>query len=184
MKATMEDFRLQAVGGIAGAIDVWEMGICSKLLANCGSWVEIGKPALKQLNQLQESYLRMVYSCPPSTPIPALRALAGIWNMEHKVALEKVCLVTITLHRKHMYYTRESDNYATVSDNYARVSDNYASEFLEDELRQGWPGITEEVQDICRDMGLPDATLKYLSRKEIKEAMCYHHLGILKRDAR
>ena len=31
-------------------------------------------------------------------------------------------------------------------------------------------------------MGLPDATLKYLNRKEIKEAMCYHHLGILKKE--
>ena len=47
---------------------------------------------------------------------------------------------------------------------------------------KGWPGITKEVQDICRDIGLPDATLKYISRKEIKEAMCYHHLGILKKE--
>jgi hypothetical protein len=78
MKAIMEDFRLQAVGGMAGAIDVWEMGICAKLLANCGSWVAIGKEAFKQLNQLQDSYLRMTYSCPPSTPLPALRALAGL----------------------------------------------------------------------------------------------------------
>ena len=93
MKAIMEDFRLQAVVGMAGAIDVWELGISKKLLANCGSWVAIGKPAFKQLNQLQDSYLRMVYSCPPSTPIPSLRALAGIWDLEHKVALEKVCLV-------------------------------------------------------------------------------------------
>ena len=45
MKAIMEDFRLQAVGGMAGAIDVWEMGICTKLLANCGTWVAIGKKA-------------------------------------------------------------------------------------------------------------------------------------------
>ena len=39
MKAIMEDFRLQAVGGMAGAIDIWEMSICTKLLAYCGSWV-------------------------------------------------------------------------------------------------------------------------------------------------
>ena len=37
MKAIMEDFWLQAVGGMAGAIDVWELGICNKLLANGGS---------------------------------------------------------------------------------------------------------------------------------------------------
>ena len=100
MKSIMEDFWLQTIGGMAGAIDVWEMGICAKLLANCGSWVGIGKAALKQLNQLQESYLRMVYSCPLFTPIPALRALAGVWDMDHKVALEKVCLVSATLDRR------------------------------------------------------------------------------------
>ena len=71
MKAIIEDFRLQAVGGMAGAIDVWEMGISPKLLANSGSWVGAGKPAFRQLNQLQDSYLRMVYTYPPSTIIPS-----------------------------------------------------------------------------------------------------------------
>ena len=74
MKAIMEDFILKAVGEMAGAIDVWEISNCPKLLANCGSWMGMEKAAYKQINQLQDSYLRMVYSCPPSTPIPALRA--------------------------------------------------------------------------------------------------------------
>ena len=160
MKSMIEDFRLQAVGGTAGAIDVWEMVICSKLLANCGSWLGIGKPAFKLLNQLKDSYLRMDYSCPPTTPIPALHALAGVWEMKHKVALEKVCLVSDTLHR--------------------RQEQNYARELLAEELAQGWPGITREVKAICRQMGLPDATEKYLYRKEVKEATPYHHLNIIK----
>jgi hypothetical protein len=121
-----------------------------------------GKPAFKLLNQLQDYYLRMVYSCPPTTPIPALRALAGVWDMEHKVALEKVCLVSDTLHR--------------------RGEQNYARELLAEELAQGWPGITMEVKAICRQMGLPDATEKYLYRKEVKEAMSYHHLKIIKEE--
>jgi hypothetical protein len=121
MKAIMEDFR-------PGAIDVWEMGICAKLLANCGSWVAIRKKAFKQLNELQNSYLRMTYSCPPSTPIPALRALAGLWDMEHKVAMELVYLTTTILHN--------------------RDDDNYARELLMEELSTGWGGITKEVQNI------------------------------------
>ena len=136
MKAIMEDIRLQAVGGMA--IDVWEMGICAKLLANCGSWVAIGKEAFKQLNQLQDSHLRMTLSCPPSTPLPALRALAGLWDMEHKVAMEKVCLVTTIRHN--------------------RDKMNYARELMMEELSMGWGGITQEVQNICKEMGLKDAT--------------------------
>ena len=78
----------------------------------------------------------------PSTPIPSLRALAGVWDMQHKVALEKICLITTILHR--------------------REDDNYARELLEEELFQGWLGITQEVQEICKEMGLPDGTKKVL----------------------
>ena len=106
-KALIEDFQLQAMGGMAGNKDIWENTICLSLLNNCGSWVGVGKAAFKLLNELQNSYLRMVYSCPPSTPIPALRAQAGILDMEHKEALEKVCLVTTVLHTKEQEsYTR------------------------------------------------------------------------------
>ena len=38
--AILSDFRMQAIGGMAGAWDMWEMQMISKLLANCGSWVE------------------------------------------------------------------------------------------------------------------------------------------------
>ena len=36
-KPIMEDFRMQAVGGMAGAWDLWESAIIPSLLANCGS---------------------------------------------------------------------------------------------------------------------------------------------------
>ena len=79
---------------MAGAVDVLEIGISTNLLANSGSWVGVGKTAVKQLNNIQDSYLRMVHSCPPTNHIPSPQALAGVWDMEHKVALEKICLVT------------------------------------------------------------------------------------------
>ena len=41
VRAIMEDFRIQAIGGMAGALDLWEGGICPSLLANCSTWVMI-----------------------------------------------------------------------------------------------------------------------------------------------
>ena len=38
-QAIMEDYRMQAVGGMAGAWTIWEHAICPKLLNNCGTWV-------------------------------------------------------------------------------------------------------------------------------------------------
>ena len=137
-------------------------GKCTKLLANCGSWVACGKTAFKQLNLLQNTYLWMVYACPPSTPVPALRALARVWDIEHKVALEKVCLVfTVLQNREQNIYTRE---------------------LLEEEQLHSWGGITQEVKDNCQEMRLPDATQQYVSRREAKEAMSLHHLTIVKRE--
>ena len=105
----------------------------------------------------------MTYSCPPSTPLPALRALAGLWDMEHKVAMEKVCLVMTILHK--------------------RDEMNYARELLlVEELSMGWGGITKEVQNICKEMGLKDATQQYLYRDEIKEAISLHNPTIIKKE--
>ena len=36
-KAIIEDFQMQAIGGMAGAWDIWERAILPSLLANCGS---------------------------------------------------------------------------------------------------------------------------------------------------
>ena len=44
--AILKDWRMQCVGGMMGAWDIWEMSIIPSLLANCGSWVEISQRAI------------------------------------------------------------------------------------------------------------------------------------------
>ena len=125
---------MQAVGGMMGAWDIWEMAIVPKLLANCGSWVEISKSAIKQLEETQNLYCRLVFSCPSSTPKPALRGESGLTDMSHRVMLEKVCLITSILFKN-------------------EEQESYARELLQEQLARGWPGITQEVEDICRRIG-------------------------------
>ena len=162
-KAVMEDYRMQAVGGMSGAWIIWERAICPKLLNNCGTWVGVGKSAIKTLDKLQNDYLRLIYACPPSTPIPALRAMAGMLDMEHRIWLEKVSLVTSVL-----FCNPEQES--------------YAREMLMEELEQGWTGLALEVQDICKKIGLQDATSKYLRRKEVTEAVSLHSMKIVKEE--
>ena len=83
--AILKDFRMQVIGGMQGAFDIWERAIIPSLLANCGSWVAISKTTLKTLNDLQNLFCRMAYSCPGSTPLPALRGQAGLYDIEHRV---------------------------------------------------------------------------------------------------
>ena len=66
--AIMKDQRMQAMGGMQVAWEIWERSLVPALLANCGSWVGIPKTALKTLNSTQSLYCRLIYSCPDSTP--------------------------------------------------------------------------------------------------------------------
>ena len=160
----MADHRMQSMGGMQVAWEIWEKSIIPSLLANCGSWVGISKTSLKILNNLQNLYCRLIYSCPDSTPIPALRGEAGLWNMEERIMMEKVCLVTRILH------LREDED------------DSYAKEVLVEQLEMGWEGFTKEVTDICRRVGLPDACKQYVYREEVSEAMLYSNIKVLKEE--
>ena len=146
------------------AWNIWEKSIVPSLLANCGSWVAISKTALKTLNSLQNLFCRLIYSCPDSTPIPALRGEAGLLDMEHRIMMEKVCLVTRVMN------LREEEE------------DSYAKEVLKEQLAMGWEGLTQEVVDICKNIGLPNACSEFIYREEVAEAVLYSHLQNLKND--
>ena len=90
-------------------------------------------------------YLCMLYSCPPSTPLLALSTQAGMPDMQQRVELEKICIVSRLLH------TREEQ-------------ENVAREVLQEQLQQGWPGLCQEVQEICLRVGLPDVTKEHIHR--------------------
>ena len=47
--AILKDWRMQCVGGMMGAWDIWEMSIIPSLLANGGSWVVISQRAIDRL---------------------------------------------------------------------------------------------------------------------------------------
>ena len=41
-----EKIKVEALGGMEGAWDLWNCGICPSILSNCGSWVKLTKKAL------------------------------------------------------------------------------------------------------------------------------------------
>ena len=160
-KAIIEDFHMQAIGGMAGAWDIWERAILPSLLANCGSWVGVGNKIYKTLNDLQNIYLRTIYSCPPSTPLLALRTQAGMPDMESRIWVENASLVARILHS-------------------SPGEENLCKEVLQVQLAMGWPGLTQEVKDICHKVGLPDVTQQYVSRKEILKYIQYYDMKLAK----
>ena len=128
-----------------------------------GAWVGVGKKTYQKLEEIQSEYLRMIYSCPPSTPKPSLRSQAGMVSMKHHIWLEKVCVVARILH-------------------IGKEKENYARDVLLEQIEQGWQGLTGEVADICQQTGLPNVCVEYLRREDVEEAIVTHHLMKIKKE--
>ena len=91
--ALVEDFRMQAVGGMRAGIDLYESCIVSSLLTNAGTWTEITEQEIKQLDELQNTLCCALLQVPLSTPKPSLRAAFGLVSMKYRVMEAKVLLV-------------------------------------------------------------------------------------------
>ena len=159
----MSDYRMQAMGIMQVAWKIWERSLIPSLLANCGSWVKISKASLKTLNNLQSLYCRLIYSCPDSTPVPALRGEAGLLDMEHRIMMEKICLVTGIMNQE------EENN-------------SYVKQVLKKRLAFGWEGLTKEVIDCCQKVGLLNSCTEYIKREEVKEAVLISNMKVLKEE--
>ena len=60
VKGIIEDFRMQAVGGILGAWDLWNTAILPSLIANCGTWTELPTKAVDLCDELHNLFLRIM----------------------------------------------------------------------------------------------------------------------------
>jgi hypothetical protein len=57
-------------------------------------------------------------------------------------------------------------------------------EVLQEQVQMAWPGLTQEVSEICQEIKLPDAARKDISKEDIKQAIKYDHLKPLKHQLR
>ena len=91
--AIIEDYRMQAVGGLMGAWDLWNMAIIPSLLNNCGVWTEIDEKTVQRLEDLQNTYVRRVLHVPLSTPKVSLRSETGLLSIKHRIWEEKIRMI-------------------------------------------------------------------------------------------
>ena len=65
--AILEDTRMQILGGVLGIIDIYELALIPTLLYSCETWNEISIGSIKELENIQYLFLRMVFQLPVST---------------------------------------------------------------------------------------------------------------------
>ena len=68
IKQIIEDFEMQALGGLAAAWDLWERALIPSLLSGCGTWLGDIEEAVKLCTSLQEFYWKTILKLPDSCP--------------------------------------------------------------------------------------------------------------------
>ena len=77
LRAIIEDFRMQAVGGIEAALDLYESCVVPSLLANCATWLGVKQHTVDRLDGIQDLFGRVLLQVPQSSPRLATRAALG-----------------------------------------------------------------------------------------------------------
>ena len=163
LRALIEDFRMQTIGGMEAAIDLYESCIVPSLLSNASTWMEVRKETEEKLDGLQDLLGRVLLQVPQSTPKLETRGALGLLGMKWRVWQAKVLLAVAI---------REQEEGCL------------AREVWEEQVRMGWPGLAREVKAICKEIGIADITDSQtrIDKDEIKEAIIINHLKCMKED--
>ena len=92
MKQIVEDFQMQALGGLAAAWDLWEQALILSLLAGAGTW--LGDASIHHLcNKTQDFYWTTLLKVPDSCPKSAIICKTFMKSMKWRIWEQKCFLV-------------------------------------------------------------------------------------------
>ena len=149
VKAIIEDFRMQCVGGLLGAFDIWEMAILQSLLNNSETWTEISNDSVKEFEDIQNSFIRMVLDSPRTTPKEALLWETGLISMEAQVFKRKLRFIN---------HIKQSEG-------------TLANIIYKEQVKNKWPGLSKEGNHICELIDIPLITQNNISTSEFDRAV-------------
>lgn len=168
VKAVIEDLRMQVIGGFVGGLDLWEMAIIPMLLNNADMWTEISAEAVKELDKLQDLFLSVMFCVPHSTPRTLLCWDTATMCMMNRVKVKKLNL---------MVHVKNLDESAL------------ARQVYNEQVRQDWPGLVQEVREMCGDWRLEDVSKQWTEeptkrqwKNKIKNAARENNEKILRRN--
>ena len=156
IKSIIEEFQMQAMGGMMAAWELWEKALVPSLLSGAGTWFGSGgcQAAIELCNKVQNFFWRIMLSVPESCPKLALKCETGMIGMKWRIWEAKLLLLQrIKTHEK----------------------DVLCKQVYEEGKANGWPGLWVEVRDICKELGIPDMNEVAVSKVTIKNAIFKHH---------
>ena len=160
IKSIIEDFQMQAMGGMMAAWELWERSLVPKLLSGAGTWFGGEcKEAVKICDDLQNFYWRVMLKVPESCPKLALRCEPRMIGMKWRLWEQKILL---------LLRVKQQDK-TTLS-----------RQVYEEGMVRGWAGLGAEVREICKTIQIPDVNEKSITKAEVKNAIFAHHYKDMK----
>ena len=130
IKSIVEEYKMQAFGGLKAARELWERALIPSRLSGTGTWLGESKEAIDLCDKLQNFYWRVILKVPESCPKVALRSETNMLGMKWRVWEEKVfLLMRIRNHEE----------------------DTLCRQIYEEGKSRGWPGLGKDVSDICKN---------------------------------
>ena len=114
---------------------------------------------IDRLDKIQDFFWQVMLRVPESCPRIALQAEMRMMGMKHRIWLEKTMLLKRIKRQK---------------------TDSLSKKILEEQKSNKWPGLSQEVTNICEEINIPDINDCEISAREIKQAMFDHHYGEIK----
>ena len=62
------------------------------------------------------------------------------------------------------------------------IFEPFPKQVYEESCSRGWPGLGEEVSDICMKIGIPDVNRVVVSKEDINDALYNHHYSDMKQE--
>ena len=84
------DFRLNSVGSLLSALDIYEMAVIPFLLFNSNTWYFMNKNTINMLENLQLKMFRCLFAVPDATPKPMLRFDLGSLTIVERINISKL----------------------------------------------------------------------------------------------
>ena len=112
-------------------------------------------------NNLQNYFWRVMLTVPESCPKVALRCETGMLGMQWRIKLEKIMLFARIIKQSTTSLCRQ---------------------VYEENRDRGWPGLGEEVTEICKTIGIPDVNDVDVCKSAIKRVIWDHHYVDLKKE--
>ena len=156
IKGIIEEFQMQAIGGMMAAWELWEKACIPSLLSGAGTWFggKEGKGAIELCDNMQNYFWRVMLTVPESCPKIALRCETGMMGMKWRIWIAKILLL--------MRIKKQDQG-------------SLSRQVYEESRARGWPGLGEEVASICKETGLPDINNVAVTKAEVKKAIGDHH---------